>query len=155
MILGVRDAAAKDAAAKMANPDLDLDLSAQNTVNQNLEFQAPPNLFAGRGSQGEEDDGLAGPVGVAPASQVDAVNAALDGIGPGPAGTGPAGTGPSGDGPSGATGDGPYQHGGTVHGPAGIDKVPGRLTAGEFVVDKDSAQKFRGLLGLLNRWEPR
>ena len=35
-----------------------------------------------------------------------------------------------------------YKQGGFVSGPAGVDKVPARLTAGEFVMSKGAVQKF-------------
>ena len=35
-----------------------------------------------------------------------------------------------------------YKQGGFVSGPAGIDKVPAKLTAGEFVMSKGAVQKF-------------
>ena len=38
--------------------------------------------------------------------------------------------------------------------PMGTDTVPAWLTEGEFVVDKDSAQKFRPMLEKINDWEP-
>ena len=48
-----------------------------------------------------------------------------------------------------------YNHGGGVHPLAkGTDTVPAMLTEDEFVVDKDSADEFGGLLELINAWEP-
>jgi hypothetical protein len=112
-------------------------------IDQNLEFQAVPSP---RVSGGEDDDtGLV--------SDPNAVTATVS--------SDPADAGPTSDDGGnmgiglGEPGGVAWQHGGPVHGPKGIDNVPGRLTAGEFVVDKDSAQQFKGLLGLMNRWEPR
>jgi hypothetical protein len=58
-----------------------------------------------------------------------------------------------GGGDSGGVG-GVWFHGGAVHGPPGRDQVPGHLTAGEFVVDADSAHRFPGAVRALNAWEP-
>jgi hypothetical protein len=79
-------------------------------------------------------------------AQTDAISAAV-------AAAGDAGTGPAGD-TSDGSGVGAYYHGGPVHGPGGIDNVPGWLTDQEFVVDRDSAQKFPDLVRALNQWEP-
>ncbi len=35
-----------------------------------------------------------------------------------------------------------FKEGGLVHGPSGVDKVPARLTAGEFVMSKGAVQKY-------------
>jgi hypothetical protein len=88
------------------------------------------------------------------AAQADAISAAVAAMGD--SGTGPAGSDTGlgeGSGASGPGGDAAWFHGGPVHGPGGIDNVPGRLTAGEFVLDKDSAQRFGPLVALLNSWE--
>jgi hypothetical protein len=60
-----------------------------------------------------------------------------------------------GSGASGPGGSAAWEHGGPVYGPEGIDKVRGRLTRGEFVIDRDSARRFMPLLRVLNEWEPR
>lgn len=44
----------------------------------------------------------------------------------------------------------PVQHGGEIHGPPGIDRVPARLTAGEFVVRREAAQRHMELLRTIN-----
>ena len=36
----------------------------------------------------------------------------------------------------------------------GTDQVPAWLTEGEFVVDKDSAERFAPVLEKINNWEP-
>jgi hypothetical protein len=43
--------------------------------------------------------------------------------------------------PTGATG-GQFQHGGLVYGPTGVDSVPVRLTAGEFVMQKSAVDRI-------------
>ena len=44
-----------------------------------------------------------------------------------------------------------YQYGGLVRGPGGIDNVPAMLTAGEIVIDVDSAGPARNLLLAMNQ----
>lgn len=43
-----------------------------------------------------------------------------------------------------------FQHGGVVKGPPGIDRVPARLTAGEFVVRREAAEQNMDLLRAIN-----
>jgi hypothetical protein len=43
-----------------------------------------------------------------------------------------------------------FQRGGEVKGPAGVDRISARLTAGEFVVRRQVAQQHKGLLRALN-----
>ena len=38
--------------------------------------------------------------------------------------------------------------------PMGTDDVPAWLTEGEYVIDKDSTQKFAPVLEKINNWEP-
>ena len=38
--------------------------------------------------------------------------------------------------------------------PMGTDTVPAWLSEGEFVIDRDSTEKFRPMLEMMNRWEP-
>jgi hypothetical protein len=73
-----------------------------------------------------------------------------DGTGGGPTSDGGLGEG---SGASGPGGDAAWFHGGRVHGPPGRDQVPGWLTDQEFVVDRDSAQRFPGLVRTINEWE--
>jgi len=42
------------------------------------------------------------------------------------------------------------QHGGFVHGPGGIDRVPAMLTAGEYVWDKETVKKFMPVIAGLH-----
>ncbi len=43
-----------------------------------------------------------------------------------------------------------FQHGGLVRGPGGIDRVPAMLTAGEYVWDRETTQKFYPLIRQLH-----
>ena len=54
---------------------------------------------------------------------------------------------------------GNYNYGGAIPGqhpgkPIGTDTVPAWLSEGEFVIDKDSTDRFRPLLEQMNNWEP-
>jgi hypothetical protein len=66
---------------------------------------------------------------------------------------GPTGGDSPASGPAGSSGE--FFHGGPVRGRAGRDKIPARLTRGEYVIDPDSARRFGPLVQALNAWEPR
>lgn len=112
-------------------PNLNTDVSLTSSPTM-----GPP------GNSGINEPAFVGTLPDNPGGSTNGNNPSDSGIGPGVGGN-----------PGGEPGD--MYRGGPVKGPKGRDKVPAHLTAGEYVIDKDSTQRFRKVLGQINTWEPR